>query len=71
MNGSKSCSKRSLLRAANAAKGKNTSPRTSTDSGDVPFNTKGTVAMVRTLAVISSPETPSPRVTARTNRPPA
>ena len=58
--------------SANAATGRNTSPRISIRSGCVagsPPSTSGIVEMVRTFSVTSSPVRPSPRVAARTSRP--
>ena len=61
------------LSRSNASTGKNTSPRTSTRLGTgyflVPVSRSGTLSMVRTLGVTSSPVRPSPRVAARTSRP--
>ena len=59
-----------LLSASNAAIGMYTSPRTSRSDGTfLPFSCLGTAAIVATLAVMSSPVRPSPRVAARTYRP--
>ena len=55
----------------NAVTGRNTSPLTSRVSGQpVPASRVGTAAIVLTFGVTSSPVTPSPRVAARTSRPP-
>ena len=56
--------------AAKVASGMKASPRTSTHSGGLSsWSRNGTAPIVRTLAVISSPRSPSPRVAARTNSP--
>ena len=56
--------------SSNAATGRNTSPRTSSVSGQpAPDRRDGTAAIVFTLGVTSSPVTPSPRVAARWSRP--
>ena len=58
--------------SANAATGRNTSPRISMQlrvRRRVAASTSGIVAIVRTLSVTSSPVRPSPRVAARTSRP--
>ena len=55
----------------NAATGRYTSPRTSSTSGQpFPASREGAAAIVRMFGVTSSPVTPSPRVAARTRRPP-
>ena len=66
-------SAREALSSANAARGRYTSPRTSTTAGGDPpsgvRSTCGMARMVRRLAVTSSPITPSPRVDPCTKRP--
>ncbi len=63
------------LSRSKASLGRNTSPRTSTSAGTgnsfVPESRCGTESMVFTLGVTSSPVRPSPRVSARTSRPPS
>ena len=63
------------LSRSNATFGRNTSPRTSSSSGtgnsSVPVSRCGTESIVLTLGVTSSPVEPSPRVRARTSRPPS
>ena len=58
----------SAQRCRNASWGIYTSPRTSRNSGAF-FRVLGIFLMARTLAVTSSPTTPSPRVDARTRTP--
>ncbi len=56
--------------SSNSATGKKISPRTSTSGGcPDPMSRSGTVPMVRTFCVTSSPTTPSPRVAAVTRTP--
>ncbi len=62
------------LSCSNDDTGMYTSPRTSSTEGNVPrflghLSGRGTASMVATLAVTSSPVTPSPRVAACTRRP--
>ena len=63
------------LSASKASADRKTSPRTSTVAGTgcspSPRSRWGTPSMVRTLGVTSSPVRPSPRVSARTSRPPS
>ena len=62
-------SSRDWLRAAKRSFRINTSPRTSSHSGAPSGSRNGTFPIVRTFSVISSPEMPSPRVTANANSP--
>ena len=55
--------------ARNSALVMNTSPRISIRAGARPLSSLGIVARVSTLAVTSSPSSPSPRVAPRTRRP--
>ena len=69
-NGGLPASVSATFSSPNPATGKNTSPRTSSVSGQpLPFSRDGTLAIVRMLGVTSSPVTPSPRVAARTSAP--
>src|SRR3989440_93346 len=52
------------------ASGMKISPRASSSAGASPRSRCGTARMVRTLAVTSSPLTPSPRVAERSSKPP-
>jgi hypothetical protein len=57
--------------SSNAVTGRNTSPRTSSTSGQpVPDSRDGARAMVLMFGVMSSPVIPSPRVAAPASRPP-
>ena len=68
--GSSSRSSRSRLMASNRARGRKTSPLTSSRRGTPsPLSVRGTDLIARTFGVTSSPRTPSPRVTPRTSRP--
>ena len=68
LKGAAPCSSCSAHSFWNAPCGIYTSPRTSRNSG-ASFNFLGMLRMARTLAVTSSPTTPSPRVEARTSSP--
>ena len=71
-NGALPSATRDSFKAANSRTAKKTSPRTSSTRGTSPPDSRcGITLIVRTLAVTSSPTRPSPRVAARTSRPPS